>query len=369
MRRLRDPSQPPPTRGHRHGERRPSAHRVDVSRSRARPLDGRAPSTDERGDDRDRADAPAARRPLPRQHRRACRGRTCRRCGAAASTPGSSSSSATRFTPRPTSRSTARGGFVRRQATQWRALARLLPHTDVFHFSSGSTLVPAVAAVPDPAALPQEVGHPLPRLGHPRQDAGAARVRQEGGRRDRRQLRRDPLGARGRGDPAGDRPRARSRPRRRSDRARPVILHAPSSRRRKGTEHVIAAVEGLDADLEIVEGPAPRRGVRALPRTPTSSSTSSTPAGTASSRSSAWRSASRSSRSSTTRPSAARRRPSAPPCRSSPRPPRRCASGSARSSPTPPSDGAIGAASRAYVERVHDQERITDRLLDVYARL
>jgi len=39
-----------------------------------------------------------------------------------------------------------------------------------------------------------------------------------------------------------------------SDRARPVILHAPSSRGRKGTEHVIAAVEGLDADLEIVEG-------------------------------------------------------------------------------------------------------------------
>ena len=33
-----------------------------------------------------------------------------------------------------------------------------------------------------------------------------------------------------------------------------MILHAPSSRRRKGTEHVIAAVEGLDADLEIVEG-------------------------------------------------------------------------------------------------------------------
>ena len=39
-----------------------------------------------------------------------------------------------------------------------------------------------------------------------------------------------------------------------SDRARPVILHAPSSRRRKGTEHVIAACEGLDADLVLVEG-------------------------------------------------------------------------------------------------------------------
>ena len=39
-----------------------------------------------------------------------------------------------------------------------------------------------------------------------------------------------------------------------SDRARPVILHAPSSRRRKGTEEVIAACEGLDADLVLVEG-------------------------------------------------------------------------------------------------------------------
>ena len=38
------------------------------------------------------------------------------------------------------------------------------------------------------------------------------------------------------------------------ERVRPVILHAPSSRRRKGTEHVIEAVAGLDADLEIVEG-------------------------------------------------------------------------------------------------------------------
>jgi hypothetical protein len=39
-----------------------------------------------------------------------------------------------------------------------------------------------------------------------------------------------------------------------SDRRRPVVLHAPSSRRRKGTEHIVAAVEGLDAELKIVEG-------------------------------------------------------------------------------------------------------------------
>ena len=39
-----------------------------------------------------------------------------------------------------------------------------------------------------------------------------------------------------------------------ADRARPVVLHAPSSRGRKGTEHVIAACEGLDVDLRLVEG-------------------------------------------------------------------------------------------------------------------
>jgi hypothetical protein len=40
----------------------------------------------------------------------------------------------------------------------------------------------------------------------------------------------------------------------REDRSRPVVVHAPSSRRRKGTEHVVAACEGLDVELDIVEG-------------------------------------------------------------------------------------------------------------------
>ena len=35
-----------------------------------------------------------------------------------------------------------RGGLARRQVTQWAALARLLPRTDVFHFYFGLTLVP-----------------------------------------------------------------------------------------------------------------------------------------------------------------------------------------------------------------------------------
>jgi glycosyltransferase involved in cell wall biosynthesis len=39
-----------------------------------------------------------------------------------------------------------------------------------------------------------------------------------------------------------------------ADRERPIVVHAPSSRRRKGTEHVVAACEQLDVDLELIEG-------------------------------------------------------------------------------------------------------------------
>src|ERR671929_2254723 len=46
-----------------------------------------------------------------------------------------------------------RGGLARRQLTQWRALARLLPRTDVFHFYFGLTLVPKSAQVPILRAL------------------------------------------------------------------------------------------------------------------------------------------------------------------------------------------------------------------------
>jgi glycosyltransferase involved in cell wall biosynthesis len=39
-----------------------------------------------------------------------------------------------------------------------------------------------------------------------------------------------------------------------SDRERAVVVHAPSNRVRKGTEHVIAACAELDLELDIVEG-------------------------------------------------------------------------------------------------------------------
>jgi glycosyltransferase involved in cell wall biosynthesis len=153
-----------------------------------------------------------------------------------------------------------------------------------------------------------------------------------------------------------------------AERQRPLIVHAPSSRRRKGSEHVIAAVEGLDADLELVEGlhhdeaferyraadivvdqlnagwyglfaieamalgkpvvtflhdEAVRRTEEAFgTRVPIVSATAGTLR-------------------ETLRPlvaDAARRRE-------------------------------LGAASRAYAERVHDVERVADRLLDLYRRL
>ena len=46
-----------------------------------------------------------------------------------------------------------RGGLLRRQATQWSALARLIPRTDVFHFYFGLTLVPQSAQFPILSAL------------------------------------------------------------------------------------------------------------------------------------------------------------------------------------------------------------------------
>ena len=46
-----------------------------------------------------------------------------------------------------------RGGFVRKQATQWSALARLLPRTDLFHFYFGLTLVPQSVQFPILGAL------------------------------------------------------------------------------------------------------------------------------------------------------------------------------------------------------------------------
>ena len=146
-----------------------------------------------------------------------------------------------------------RGGFARRQLTQWRALLRLLPRTDVFHFYFGLTLVPRSVQFPILRALRKKsVMHYLGsdiRGKSPSELAFGKRAGAEVvGSYDA--IRWVP-GAEV--IPPGIDVRT-IEPAPPSDRGRPVILHAPSSRRRKGTEHVIAACEGLDADLVLVEG-------------------------------------------------------------------------------------------------------------------
>jgi hypothetical protein len=146
-----------------------------------------------------------------------------------------------------------RGSFARKQVTQWSALARLLPRTDVFHFYFGLTLVPQSVQFPILSALRKKsVMHYLGSdiRGKSREDlafgkkAGAQVVGSYDAVRWVPEAEMIPPGI-------DVRAIVPSPP---TDRARPVILHAPSSRRRKGTEEVIAACAGLDADLLLVEG-------------------------------------------------------------------------------------------------------------------
>jgi hypothetical protein len=146
-----------------------------------------------------------------------------------------------------------RGGFARRQLTQWRALARLLPGTDVFHFYFGLTLVPKSLQFPLlRAAGKKSVFHYLGS-----DIRGKTPEQLAYGRRADAQI----VGS---FDALRWVPEAEMippgldlspfTPRPPSDRNRPLVVHAPSDRVKKGTEYVIAACEQLGVDLEIVEG-------------------------------------------------------------------------------------------------------------------
>jgi glycosyltransferase involved in cell wall biosynthesis len=145
------------------------------------------------------------------------------------------------------------GGLVRQQVKQARAMARLLPNTDVFHFYFGLTLVPKSLQFPLLRATGKHsVMHFLGSdiRGKPRQElawanrAGARIV----GSYDAIRWVPDAVVV-----PPGIDLREYT-PAPPSDSTRPVVLHAPSSRRRKGTQHVIAACEQLPVELEIIEG-------------------------------------------------------------------------------------------------------------------
>jgi O-antigen/teichoic acid export membrane protein len=145
------------------------------------------------------------------------------------------------------------GGLVRRQLAQWKALARLLPATDLFHFTFGLTLVPQSLQFPILRAFGKRSvmhylgsdirGKPPEELAYGKK-AGAEIVGSYDAIRWVPEATVIPPGI----DLTAVTP---SPP---SGRRRPVIVHAPSSRRRKGTDHVLRACEGLDVELRIVEG-------------------------------------------------------------------------------------------------------------------
>jgi glycosyltransferase involved in cell wall biosynthesis len=145
------------------------------------------------------------------------------------------------------------GGFLRRQLTQWRAFARLLPGTDVFHFYFGLTLVPKSLQFPLLRAtgrrsvfhfLGSDIRGKTPEELAYGQRAGAQIVGSYDAIRWVPEAEVVPPGI----DLAAYEPIPPS------DRPRPLVVHAPSNRARKGTDHVVAACRELNLELDVVEG-------------------------------------------------------------------------------------------------------------------
>src|SRR5207253_1628173 len=140
-----------------------------------------------------------------------------------------------------------------RQATQWAALAKLLPRADVFHFYFGLTLVPKSLQFPILHALRRKSVYHF--LGSDIRGKTPGELAY-GKRADAQVVGSfDAL----RWVPEAElippgldlRPFTPVPP---TDRERPIVVHAPSNRAKKGTEHVIAACAELAVELDLVEG-------------------------------------------------------------------------------------------------------------------
>jgi glycosyltransferase involved in cell wall biosynthesis len=143
--------------------------------------------------------------------------------------------------------------FWRRQLVQWRTFSRFLPWADVFHFYFGLTLVPRRLQFPILRATGKRaVYHFLGSDIRGKSPVELAYARSADGRIvgscDARRWIPDAEVV-----PPGLDLRAFT-PVPPSDRERPLVLHAPSSRARKGTEYVLDACRQLPVDLELVEG-------------------------------------------------------------------------------------------------------------------
>jgi glycosyltransferase involved in cell wall biosynthesis len=146
-----------------------------------------------------------------------------------------------------------KGNLARRLATQFAAFAKLAPQTDIFHFYFGLTLIPKSLQFPALRALRKKsVFHYLGS-----DIRGKSRDELEFGKRADAEI----VGSYAALDwvpeahvipPGLDlRPFTPVPP---SDNPRPLVVHAPSNREKKGTQWVIEACAQLPVDLDVVEG-------------------------------------------------------------------------------------------------------------------
>ena len=147
-----------------------------------------------------------------------------------------------------------RSGLLRQQAIQWRAFAKLLPKTDIFHFYFGLTLVPKKAQFPIlRAARKKSLFH---FLGADIRDRPKEQLRY-GLKADARvvgsfaALRFIPFEAEVL-PPGID--LSHYPPIAAVERERVRIVHAPSNLDKKGTEYVVEACKRLPVDLDVVHG-------------------------------------------------------------------------------------------------------------------
>ncbi len=146
-----------------------------------------------------------------------------------------------------------RDAFWRAQLIQWRALARYLPQTDIFHFYFGNTLVPRSLNMPIlRAARKKSVMH---FLGD--DIRGKSLQELEYRKKFDRWLVGSYAATRWVPDAEVVPPGLDLReyePVPPVERARPLVVHAPSDPEKKGTRHVVAACERLPVDLDVVHG-------------------------------------------------------------------------------------------------------------------
>jgi glycosyltransferase involved in cell wall biosynthesis len=145
------------------------------------------------------------------------------------------------------------GPLPRRLATQFAAFGRLLPRTDIFHFYFGLTLVPKSLQFPLLRVTGKKCvfhwlgsdirGKSPAELAYGKR-AGAQIVGSYDAIRWVPEAHVIPPGL----DLRDYEPRPPS------DNPRPLVVHAPSSRAKKGTAHVIEACAQLPVELDIVEG-------------------------------------------------------------------------------------------------------------------